>query len=785
MQSKKVRFCTVFFTATAYFILTVVFKYILTLLNLSVVRPISVMLPVCGLLFGFWGAFGCAIGNFFADLVGGTDLITSAISIFIQTATSYMTYVLWYSRVRKKGMMQKSSFPSLAKSYNVLRYGVTVFITSVFCAFMIGFLTCIFESEQLFANRTIIVFFNQFIFGILLGFPLLAVLTKLDLPFVTPRRFRLRKSRKNRKACSMLSNVLLVLSFAMIIAAAVMYRYFDLSIKGLLCIFILITIMTCAALWLRPLFPCRITKNSNTSIITLNEKMVISFTMLGVVISVLIGVMGYCEHSAITDDLLHIWEDVCLNISIAMICYFALAVVALKSMEKGITLPVNEITDAVSKYDTNNYAKSSTQIIKKCKRYESNKTEISKMAASIVKMLTDIGIYTEDIKIKTEERQRVKSELEISSKIQLGILPHNFDDYTLLGADIYADMIPAKTVGGDFYDFFKTDDGKIAVVIADVSGKGVPAAMFMSMTKMVVEMYLVSGKTPSQTLTLANKYICEHNSADMFVTAFVGVYDCETGEFTYSNAGHNPPVLCKNGKPEFMKLKAGFMLGSLDFITYEQDKIVLTDNDSLFLYTDGVTEGNDKNGEFFGEQRLLDIFENSQNMTSYQMVNSVEKSAYDFSEGIEQFDDMTMLALKPSRCDGTSLNVEAVTENLPEVLSFVTKYIPKVKEYDKLKNAIELVCEEIFVNICNYAYEDKKGDAKISLKISNKGLKVSFVDSGKPFDPLAKDDADVKSPLSQRQIGGLGIYLVKELTDELYYSNDNETNKLTFIKYLT
>lgn len=785
MQSRKVRFCTVFFTASAFFILTVVFKYILTVFNLSVVRPISAMLPVCGLLFGFWGAIGCAIGNFLADIIGGTDIITSAVSIIIQTATSYMTYALWYSRMNKKSMLQKTPFPSLAKSNNVLRYGVTVFITSVYCAFMIGFLTCIFESEQLFANRTIIVFFNQFIFGILLGFPILAVLTRFDLPFAVPQVHKPRSFFKNRNTSAMLSNAFLVISFVLIIASAVLYRYFKLSVNCLFCLFALIIILSSASLLLRPLFPCEKLKKSSTSIITLNEKMVISFTMLGVVISVMIGVMGYCEHAKLTNDMLHIWENVCINISIAMICYFALAVISLKSMEMGITLPVTEITDAVTKYDTNNYAQSSTQIIKKCRSYENNKSEISKLAKSIVKMLTDIGIYTEDIKVKTEERQRAKSELEISSRIQLGILPHNFDDYALLGADIYADMIPAKTVGGDFYDFFKTTDNKIAVVIADVSGKGVPAAMFMSMTKMVIEMYLVNGKTPAQTLTLANKYICEHNSADMFLTAFVGVYNCENGEFIYANAGHNPPVLCRNGKPEFMKLKAGFMLGSLDFIKYEQEQILLEDSDSLFLYTDGVTEGNDKNGEFFGEKRLLDIFENSQNMTSYQMVNSVEKSAYDFSQGIEQFDDMTMLALKPSKVIKDSLSVAADTENLPKVLSFVTSRLPRVKDYEKLKNTLELVCEEIFVNICSYAYEDKAGEAKIDLKITSKSLEASFCDSGKQFNPLAKPDADVKSPLAQRQIGGLGIYLVKELTDELFYSYDNKVNRLTFIKYLT
>ena len=782
MFSKKVHFGIVSVSAISFFALSILFKYILSFSDLIVVRPASALLPVFGLLFGFWGALGCAVGNLLLDLVSGTNLFMCFLSFFIQFATSYMTYVIWYSHIRKKEKLHKAEFPSLSKSSNVIRYAVSVVTGSAFCGLMIGFLTVLFGSQYLFGNRTIIVFFNQFIFGILLGFPLLALLTKCNLPFVTPNVVRIRKFRKLRKSLFVLSIALSVLAIVGIFAGVLLFEMHNYDYNTMLGLFVVIVSAACCSLFFRPLYPCKNAKIKNSGIITLNEKMVIIFTMFGVIISGLIGFMGYCEHSKLTNDMLHIWEEVCGNISFAMLCYFALAVAALKYMEKNITFPVNEISDAVSRYDTDNYSQSSTRIIKKCRELENKKSEISEMSKSIGKMITDIGVYTEDIKRKTEERQRVKAELEISSKIQLGIIPHNFDDFLPLGAEIYADMIPAKIVGGDFYDFFKTEDGKIAVVIADVSGKGMPAALFMSTTKTVIDMFLANGRTPAEALTRANKYICEHNSADMFVTAFAALYDPKNGELTYANAGHNPPVLCRGGNPSFMKIKPGFMLGSLDFIVYQQEKIILNNNDTLFLYTDGITEENNRNGEFFGESRLLDALGNSEKMNSFETVNAVIKSAYEFSDGAEQFDDMTMLVLKPKFSEKKSLTVEAKVGNLPEVLTFVTQDLPENRDCGRLKNDLELICEEIFVNICNYAYGGKTGKANIVLEKGGGRLTVSFSDKGTPFNPLEREDADISSPLTQRSIGGLGIHLVKNLTDELSYNYTDGMNVLTFVK---
>lgn len=248
----------------------------------------------------------------------------------------------------------------------------------------------------------------------------------------------------------------------------------------------------------------------------------------------------------------------------------------------------------------------------------------------------------------TEKSSRIETELNLATKIQTGMLPCIFPAFPEIGQlQLYAKNIPAKEVGGDFYDYFQIDDNHVALVMADVSGKGVGAALFMTISKIVIKNLIQSGLGPAEAMTKANKQLCENNEAGLFVTTWVGIFNSSNGELTYSNAGHNPPVIIKNnGECYYLKVKSGFVLAGLEGIEYQEDTISLGVGDELFLYTDGVTEATDKNNKLYGEKRLLNTINTIKNLSSEDQINKIIEDIKIFTDGAEQFDDITMMAMK-------------------------------------------------------------------------------------------------------------------------------------------
>jgi serine phosphatase RsbU (regulator of sigma subunit) len=247
-----------------------------------------------------------------------------------------------------------------------------------------------------------------------------------------------------------------------------------------------------------------------------------------------------------------------------------------------------------------------------------------------------------------EEKERISAELNVATEIQTSMLPSIFPDFTNRAEfEIYATMKPAKEVGGDFYDFFSIDDDHLAVVIADVSGKGVPAALFMVVAKTLIKNQAQVGRTPVDIFTLVNAQLCENNEVGMFVTAFMGVYEISTHHFVCVNAGHNPPLLKRaDGSFEYLKLHTGFVLGGMEEIKYKQHEMQLTSGDELYLYTDGVTEATNINDELYGEDRLLATLNNNMDLNTDELLSSVKNDIDCFVNGAPQFDDITMVAFK-------------------------------------------------------------------------------------------------------------------------------------------
>jgi sigma-B regulation protein RsbU (phosphoserine phosphatase) len=273
--------------------------------------------------------------------------------------------------------------------------------------------------------------------------------------------------------------------------------------------------------------------------------------------------------------------------------------------------------------------------------------ELETMGESFNRMVADIKLYMTNLATVTADRERIATELDVATKIQASMLPCIFPAFPEREEfDIYASMQPAKEVGGDFYDFFFVDGDTLAVVIADVSGKGVPAALFMVIAKTLLKNNAQYGKSPKEVFETVNNILCESNDADMFVTSLMGYLHIPSGRFTFVNAGHNPPLLRAGGQVSWLRTKPDFVLAGMEDVSYTQHEATLKAGDELFLYTDGVTEAVNNENELFGEPRLLEATAGHLDLPLKDFTSSIKQEIDRFADGAEQADDITMLALR-------------------------------------------------------------------------------------------------------------------------------------------
>ena len=274
--------------------------------------------------------------------------------------------------------------------------------------------------------------------------------------------------------------------------------------------------------------------------------------------------------------------------------------------------------------------------------------EVELLADSFRKMEEDMISYIREFMKATAEKERIGAELNVATQIQADMLPRIFPPFPERNEfDIYATMTPAKEVGGDFYDFFLVDDDHLAVVIADVSGKGVPAALFMVIAKTLIKNHAQNRETPGEVFTQTNAQLCEGNDAGLFVTAWMGVLEISTGKFVYVNAGHNPPLLKRaGGQYEWLKSRPGFVLAGMEGIRYRENTLELMPGDTLYLYTDGVTEATSSAQELYGEERLQAALNEASELPVSQLLPRIKNCIDTFVGDAEQFDDITMLGLQ-------------------------------------------------------------------------------------------------------------------------------------------
>ena len=386
-----------------------------------------------------------------------------------------------------------------------------------------------------------------------------------------------------------------------------------------------------------------------------------------------------------------------------------------------------------------------------------------------------------------EAAARIDKELEYAKQIQLSALPTNFPDNEDFG--IYAQMIAAKEVGGDFYDFYKLNDTTVVFLAADVSGKGIPAAMFMMTAKTIIKDLAESGMAVNDIFTKANEKLCENNESGMFVTAWMGILDITTGQVKFANAGHNPPLLKRaNGSFEYLKTRAGFVLAGMEGVRYRVGELTLNPGDRLFLYTDGVPEATNAENKLYGEDRLLSFMNQNTTMEAVKLLPALKANIDEFVGEAPQFDDITMLMLDYKPKEGgaymTNQTFPAKTEALPDILGFVEETLEGYGCPMKIQMAVCVAIEEVFVNVAHYAYGNGEGDMNLGIGFDEENRTITFrmTDKGVPFDPLQKPDPDITLSAEEREIGGLGIFIAKKTMDSLRYSYENGENILTMIK---
>ena len=386
-----------------------------------------------------------------------------------------------------------------------------------------------------------------------------------------------------------------------------------------------------------------------------------------------------------------------------------------------------------------------------------------------------------------EAAARIDKELEYAKQIQLSALPTNFPNNEEFG--IYAQMIAAKEVGGDFYDFYKLNDTTVAFLAADVSGKGIPAAMFMMTAKTIIKDLAESGMAVNEIFTKANEKLCENNESGMFVTAWMGILDLKTGSLHFANAGHNPPLLKRaNGDFEYLKTRAGFVLAGMEGIRYRAGELTLNPGDRLFLYTDGVPEATNTDSKLYGEDRLLHFMNQHSTVGATTLLPALKANIDEFVGDAPQFDDITMLMLDYHAHMGgehmTTKTFKAKTEALSDILGFVDEMLEAHACPMKIQTAVCVAIEEVFVNVARYAYEGGEGEVSLGVSFDQSNHTVTFrmVDSGVPFDPLKKSDPDITLSAEDREIGGLGIFITKKTMDSVEYTFENGQNILTMTK---
>lgn len=711
-------------SAVLFIALTMPFRICLSIADVTEMRPTTALTPVLGMIFGLPATLGCAAGYLISDFVSGYEVSYSLWGAAQQILYGMVPYFLW----KKLNSERDGNEFRLDSITRLLKFFLVMLVDSLLVVLCTGILNHAYAVSDFLSVNNLYLFLNCFDSGLLFGCPLL-------------------------------------------IAGHFLQRYME-------------------NMW----------NNSKEKVFTfsLNERMILNTIITGLGICLLIGVAVYfTEKMNEAGSSIGLWGRIYLFQMLALNFYFALSIGFMWFTEKRIARPIENLAEVAGNYyleHSDDHGRET--MLNACEQYAGDSTEVGNLARSYISMVKDLETYVINLKSVTAEKERINAELTLASDIQAHMLPCIFPPFPEHDEfDLYATMTPAKEVGGDFYDFYMLDEDHLAVVIADVSGKGVPAALFMVITKTLIKNQAQMGLEVNDVFTVVNQLLCEGNDAGLFVTAWMGILDVTSGKLTYANAGHNPPLLKqKDGSFIYLKSRPGLVLAGMEGIRYRKNELTMEPGDRLFLYTDGVTEATNADNQLYGEERLKQFMDGHIEDGVAEVLPGLKKDIDNFVGEAPQFDDITMLVLdlKKNKAGKGMETMLFSTEKvfpakdavLSEVLEFAETEMEKRGCPMKAIMQLTVALEEIFVNIAHYAYPESEGEAKMGIAFDEKenAILFRFTDQGIPFDPLAKPDPDVTLNAKEREIGGLGIYMMKKTMDEVSYSYENGQNILTMKK---
>jgi sigma-B regulation protein RsbU (phosphoserine phosphatase) len=390
-------------------------------------------------------------------------------------------------------------------------------------------------------------------------------------------------------------------------------------------------------------------------------------------------------------------------------------------------------------------------------------------------------------------KERMESELNIGREIQMSMLPLSFPAFPHRSDfDVHAALHPAREVGGDFYDLFLIDDSHFCFCVGDVSGKGVPAALFMAVTKTLIKSRAANDLSPASILSHVNTELSQRNDSCMFVTVFLGILDLRRGELTYSNAGHNPPYLKRSGD-ELIRIdqRHGPIIGAAEGLAYKQDRLNLSAGDLVFVYTDGVTEAMNAGSELYTEERLKELLSSRTFSSVEEAVQIGTDDVWAFQGDAEQADDVTVLSVlyagRTEETDSRRLELKIVNrlEEIARVSDAINVFAERHGLDSKTRRQLNVVFDELLNNTISYGYEDDdEHEIELTIAVSSGRLYVTISDDGRPFNPFEGGAPDTGLSVEDRPIGGLGVHLVRNVMDRVSYERRGANNVVLLEKQL-
>lgn len=610
------------------FVIMIIVHYALTpdlFMDLGILAPHVGLYFVIGMLLGPYGALGAASANIILDLLDGFTLFEIIPSAIFSFGVSCLAYKLWYSGIKT----DKVTKPALDNIYHLTLFLsiliVCGFIYSTFHANLLRFILSP-EIDEFFFVSYLMNFVNLgFIFGIV-GILISKKTNFIEIPKPSKRQV-------NKKLYKILFYSLLIVSIILTITTV-------LNINQNIVIGEMIIIPILLFTYLTKPFEHEIQQNDENTIV---EKIIRNFIIITMAIAILGVVISVISHSYVDmidkDNIYLMMMPTLIITDIIIILFFVPGMIILRYIEDNVLKPISSFSE-IEAFINENEKIESDGLVEIYSKYIHEQDEIGTLARSYTELINHNNNYIENIREIEGEKERINAELDIATKIQAAALPTEAienDEFIVNGYSR-----PAKEVGGDFFDYYMIDEDNLAIVIGDASGKGVPAAIIAMITQVTIKQILLHDQDPSKVLYLLNNQLCENNPESMFLTLWLGIYNKTTKKITFSNAGHNPPIIKENCKFKYLDIDTGLVLGIIEDFDYVREEITLTDE--LILYTDGITDANNEDNKMYGEDRLLNFFNEFKG--DKDPIRPLLNDIHDFSGNTEQYDDMTLLYLK-------------------------------------------------------------------------------------------------------------------------------------------